>query len=515
MIKYVYNVNIVTNAHKYRTYIKKYSKYIVYYAKQLKSLTTLYWEASGMKSKFTKFFSDLNPLTLLFVLVILVSLLTYAIPAGKYDTVKDEATGKTVVVQGTYHQIESNPATPITVLMSFDAGLKRASSIISFLLLIGGALGVITSTGAIESSLGLLVKKFKTEKSRGFIIACVMFFFMFCSSSFGMGQEMMAFAPFVIVLMLSLGYDTVTAIASMILGYAIGYGSGFLNPFNLAVAQGIAGLPYPSGMGYRIALSLVLYAVALIYTLKYAKKVFKDPSLSLSPDVPGEFKNSGLSKEIVITSAHKRVWAIFFLGLSFIIYGAIAKGFYLPEISTIFLTMGLLAGIANGYSLNTTFKAFSKGAKDMAIPCLIIGFAMAITHILDSASILDSIVYYLSLPLTKLPPIISAGGMVLVQALINFFVNSGSTQAAITMPIMSPLAQILGVNQQVAVLAFQLGDGLSNMIWVTCGTLMIGLGISNINYLQWVKFITKIFAILLGIGVLAVMFAQFINWGPF
>lgn len=468
-----------------------------------------------MKSKFVKFFSDLNPLTLLFVLVILVSILTYIIPAGKYDTVKDEATGKTVVVQGTYHQIESNPATPVSVMMSFDAGLKRASTIISFLLLIGGSLGVITATGAIESALGVLVKRFKTEKSRGFIIACIMFFFMFCSSSFGMGQEMMAFAPFVIVLMISLGYDTITAIGSMILGYAIGYGAGFLNPFNLAVAQGIAGLPYPSGMLYRIILSLILYAIALTYMLYYAKKVHQDPTSSLSPNVPEEFRNSAGTSELIMTPGHKRVWVVFFLGLAFIIYGSIAKGFYLSEISTIFLTMGLIAGFANGFGLNGIFKAFSKGAKDMAVPCLIIGFAMAITHILDSAAILDSIVYYLSIPLTKLPPIISAGGMVLVQTMINFFVNSGSTQAAITMPIMSPLAQILGVNQQVAVLAFQLGDGLSNMLWVTCGTLMIGLGISNINYLQWLKFIGKIFAILMTTAVLAVMFAQFINWGPF
>ena len=151
----------------------------------------------------------------------------------------------------------------------------------------------------------------------------------------------------------------------------------------------------------------------------------------------------------------------------------------------------------------------------MAIPCLIIGFAMAITYILNSASILDSIVYYLSLPLTHLPTVVSAGGMVVVQTLINFFVNSGSTQAAVTMPIMSPLAQILGVNQQVAVLAFQLGDGLSNMLWVTCGTLMIGLGIARINYVQWVKFILKIFLVMEVIAIGAVMLAQLLNWGPF
>ena len=466
------------------------------------------------ESKFTKFFSNLNPLTLLFALVLVVSLLTYIIPAGEFERVVDEASGKTVVVPGTYHTIESHPATPITILMSFDAGLKNASSIIAFLLLIGGALGVISSTGAIESALGCLVKRFQSDRSRSFIIAGVMFFFMFCSSSFGMGQEMMAFAPFITVLMVSLGFDTVTAISSMILGYAIGYGSGFLNPFNLAVAQEIAGLPYPSGMAYRIILSLILYAVALSFELRYAKRVHHDPSSSLSPVVPEEL-SSDTSQNIAMTAGHIRVWVVFFAGLVFLIWGAVAKGFYLSEISTIFLVIGLLAGLVNGYSLNRIFTAFSKGAKDMAVPCLIIGFAMAITYILNSASILDSIVYYLSLPLSNLPPIVSAGGMVVVQSLINFFVNSGSTQAAITMPIMSPLAQILGVNQQVAVLAFQLGDGLSNMLWVTCGTLMIGLGITNINYLQWLKFVGKIFLTLEVIAVAAVMFAQFINWGPF
>lgn len=465
------------------------------------------------EGKFTAFFADLNPLTLLFILVIVVAVLTYLIPAGEYDRVVNDA-GKTIVEAGTYHRIESNPATPVSIMLSFNAGIIRASNIIAFLLLIGGALGVITSTGAIESALSVFVNKFKTNKSRGYIIAGVMFFFLFCSSSFGMGQEMMAFAPFIIVLMVSIGFDTVTAIGSMILGYAIGYGAGFLNPFNLAVAQGITGLPYPSGILVRITLSLVLYAVALTYMIRYANKINKNPELSLSPHVPEEFRVEAPEMR-KMPAAHIRVWVVFFAGLAFLIWGTIIKGFYLAEAATIFLTIGLLAGLVNGYGLNKIFTEFSKGAKDMAVPCLIIGFAMAITEILDSAHILDSIVYYLALPLEKLPPVVSAGGMVLVQTMINFFVNSGSTQAAITMPILSPLAHILGVNQQVAVLAFQLGDGLSNMLWVTCGTLMIGLGISQINYLQWVKFILKIYLTLLSIGVVAVMLTQYFNWGPF
>lgn len=468
----------------------------------------------GEKKKISQIFTNLNPLTLLFILVIVVAILTHFIPAGQYERVVDPATGKTIVQPGTYHHVEGEAATPISVMLSFDAGIQKAAPIIAFLLLIGGALGVITSTGAIEAALGQLVKRFQSDKSRGFVIAGVMFFFLFCSATFGMGQEMMAFAPFIIILMVSLGFDTVTAIGTMILGYAIGYGAGFLNPFNLAVAQGIAGLPYPSGMGYRIGLSLILYVVAVSYMIHYAKKVHKNPGLSLSPEVPEEFVTD-TSSYTKMTGGHIRVWVIFFAGLAFLIWGTTTKGFYLTECSTIFLAIGLLAGLANGYGLNKIFSEFSKGAKDMAVPCLIIGFAMAITGILDSAQILDSIVYYLSLPLQSLPTVVSAGGMVIVQTLINFFVNSGSTQAAITMPIMSPLADVLGVNQQVAVLAFQLGDGLSNMLWVTCGTLMIGLGISKINYLSWVKFIIKIFLIMIAIAVLATMFAQVINLGPF
>lgn len=464
----------------------------------------------GIKGLFT----NLNPLTLMFALVIVVAILSHFIPAGEFERVLDPETGKNMVVADTYHRIESNAATFSTVMLSFDAGLQKAAPIISFLLLIGGALGVITSTGAIEAALSKMVTKFKSDKSRGVIIACVMFFFLFCSATFGMGQEMMAFAPFVIVLMVSLGFDTVTAIGTMILGYAIGYGTGFLNPFNLAVAQGIAGLPYPSGMGFRITLSLIMYVVALIYMIRYANRVHKDMSYSLSPEVPEEFR-SNASHNIEMTKKHVMVWVVFFAGLTFLIWGTITQGFYLSESATIFLGIGLLVGVVNGYGLNRIFKEFSKGAKDMAIPCLIIGFAMAITYILDSAHILDSIVYYLSLPLKGLPTVVSAGGMVIVQTLINFFVNSGSTQAAITMPIMSPLAEILGVNQQVAVTAFQIGDGLSNMLWVTSGTLMIGLGISNINYLSWVKFILKIFLMLLTIGIAAVVFAQMINLGPF
>ena len=175
------------------------------------------------ENKFTKFFNSLNPLTLLFALVLIVSLLTYIIPAGEYDRVVDEVSGRTLVVPGTYHTVEAHPATPITFFMSFDAGLNSASSIISFLLLIGGALGVISSTGAIESALGLMVKKFGSDRSRGVIIAGIMFFFMFCSSSFGMGQEMMAFAPFVTVLMVSLGFDTRDLWSALSFWYGISY----------------------------------------------------------------------------------------------------------------------------------------------------------------------------------------------------------------------------------------------------------------------------------------------------
>ncbi|MGF0095300.1 YfcC family protein [Peptoniphilus sp. SGI.035] len=468
------------------------------------------------KLSLSSIFSNVNPLTLLFVIVVIVSILTHFIPSGEYDRVLDEVTGKTVVVADTFKFVEADKASITTMLLSFDAGIQKAAPIISFLLLIGGSLGVITSTGAIESLLNVLVKKFNNEKKKKIIIAITMFFFLFCSSSFGMGQEMMAFAPFIIILMVSLGFDTITAIGTMILGYAIGYGSGFLNPFNLAVAQDIAGLPYPSGLEFRIILSLILYIVAVRYMINYANKVERDFSLSISPNIPEEFKSKNKFENInKMSTSHKLVWLIFVSGLAFLIYGATMKGFYLSECATIFLTIGLLSGIVNKYNLNKIFQEFSRGAKDMAVPCLIIGFAMSITTILDSAKILDSIVYYLSLPLKNLPPIISAGGMVIVQTLINFFVNSGSTQAAITMPIISPLAQVLGVNQQVAVLAFQLGDGLSNMLWVTCGTLMIGLGIGEINYINWFKFIIKIYLVLLTIGVAAAMFAQYINYGPF
>lgn len=468
-----------------------------------------------MKKQLVSFFGKAHPLVLLYFIVILVAILTYSIPAGQYDRVKDPVSGRMIVAAGTYHHIESTPATFSQFLLAVDKGLNKAAPIISFLLLIGGALGVIATTGSIEAALGKFVGKFKSGKSRVIILGGVMFFFLFCSSSFGMGQESMAFAPFVIMLMLSLGYDTMTGIGAIVLGYGIGYGVSVLNPFTIAIAQGIAGVPYPSGSLVRIIISLIMFVCALTYLNNYATNVKDDPTKSLSPDVPEEFRETKNLELVEMKAGHIRVWVVFFLSLAYLIYGAVAKGFYFSEISSIFLYMGILSGIVFGLKPNEIGRAFAQGARDMAVPCLIIGFALSINTLLDSANIIDSIIYYLSLPLRNLPPVISAGGMVLVQTLVNFFVNSGSTQAAITMPIMSPLASILGVNQQVAVLAFQLGDGLSNILWVTCGTLMIGLGIANINYFQWLKFIGKIYGILLAIGIISVMLAQYLNWGPF
>lgn len=468
-----------------------------------------------MKKKLVSFFGNAHPLVLLFFIILLVAISTYSIPAGQFSKVQDPISGRMVVVAGTYQQVESTPTTLPQFLLAIDKGLNRAAPIIAFLLLIGGALGVIASTGAIEAALGKFVGKFKSGKSRVIILGGVMFFFLFCSSTFGMGQESMAFAPFVIILMLSLGYDTVTAIAAIILGHGIGYGVSVLNPFTIAIAQGIAGLPYPSGSLVRVVISLVMFVCALIYLNNYSKAVKADPAKSLSPEVPEEFKELKNFELVEMKSGHVRVWIVFLLSLAYLIYGAIAKGFYFSEISSIFLFMGILSGIVFGLSPNEIGRAFANGAKEMAVPCLIIGFALSINTLLDSANVIESIVYYLSLPLQSLSPVISAGGMVLVQTVINFFVNSGSTQAVITMPIMSPVASILGVNQQVAVLAYQIGDGLSNILWVTSGTLMIGLGIANINYFKWIKFIGKIYLVLLSIGVASVMLAQYLNFGPF
>lgn len=458
---------------------------------------------------------DLNPLVLIFVLTLFATVLTYVLPAGEFERAVDQSTGRTAVVAGTYHTVEQSPVSLPEFAMSFNRGIINSAAIISFLLLIGGSFGILNSTGAVGALMTWLVTKFRSERSRQVLIVLLIAFFEICGGTFGMSLEAMVFVPFLISLAVRMGYDPLVGVALPVIGCNLGYGAAYLNPFSLGIAQGIAGLPFTSGISVRVALMIGYLIVSSALLLRYAEKVRKDPSQSLCEQGSYEHLAAEESQLLDFTNTHKAVLAVFIAGISYIVYGTIFLGFMMAECSTVFGVMGVLAGIIARKTPSMIASEFIDGAKSVVSACLLVGFANAINAIMSSGKIMDTIIYYLTLPLSDFSPLVCAPLMAVIQTLVNFFINSGSAQAVVMMPLMVPIADILEVNRQVAVLAYQIGDGLSNMLWITAPLMLISIGIAKVPYTRYLKFISKIFLANLALGMLTCTLAQALNWGPF
>ena len=441
--------------------------------------------------------------------------MTYIVPAGEYLRAVNEATGRKAVVADSFHFIEQSPVSIGSVLLSFQRGVTAAGTIVAFLLLIGGAFGVVNATGAVEAMMAKFIVKFKTEKSRYVLISGLLLFFGLCAGIFGMSMESLVFAPFLISLMVAMGYDALLGIAIPVVGCAIGYGAAFLNPFNIGIAQNIAELPLFSGLPVRVLFFTCAFLVSALYLVNYATKIRKNPELSCCNGDVYEGKRIVDPESIHFSGKQKLVLTIFVVAIGVLVYGAMFRNFFMNECATVFFVMGVVAGLAYGMSPSEVAENFVKGASALVLAALIVGAARGIVVVLEEGQIIDTLIYYASESLRGLPAVISAPLMVLTQTMINLLVNSGSGQAVVTMPIMIPVGDLLEINRQVTVLAFQVGDGFSNMFWFTSGTLMDGLGIAKVGYGSWIKFVWKLMVMLLLLGATFVSAAQMMNWGPF
>ena len=299
-------------------------------------------------------------------------------------------------------------------------------------------------------------------------------------------------------------------------GASVGFTAAIMNPFTVGVAQGIAELPTFSGMGFRIVLFIALYIVAVIYVYRYAGKVKKDPSIGFYGD-NNLSKNEATSIDLntKMEARHKWVLLVFLLNFIVLVFGVTKYGWFLTEIAGLFLFFSIIIGLVGGQSPNDIADHFVKGAGNLIGGALIIGFAQAILVLLNSAGLMDTILYYSSAAIDSLPSAFTTIGMFFLQMFLNFFIPSGSGQAALTMPIMAPLSDLVGITRQTAVLAFQLGDGISNMIFPTSGFFMAGLALAGIPWGRWIKWIFPFILIEITIAIVALMIAQWIHYGPF
>lgn len=453
-----------------------------------------------------KRFSFPHVYVLLFGITLLCAAASYWIPAGEFRREMNESIGREVVVPGTFHVVPRTPVNLFGAFIALQKGFVDAAAVVFFVFLAYASWFVVLKTGALHSLIGWMMRTFKGRDK--YIFAVFIFVFGAGASVFGMFEETYGFLPLFVGMAIAMGYDAVVGMATVAMGVGMGYTAAVMNPFTVILAQKYADLPLLSGMGFRMGVWLVMMSLCVWWILRYAKKVRKDPTQSVMYGVDvGDLRLD--HDELVgkpFTFRDKSICMVVLGTVVLLVWGVIKKGWYFDELCGLFVVMGVISGIIAGFTPNRLAETFVDGCRDIVFGALIVGISRSILVVLGEGHIVDSVVYYLSRPLSYLPVWAAAEGMLVVQNLINFFIPSGSGQAVVTMPIMAPLADLLHINRQVAVLAFQFGDGLSNIFWPTADISII-CAIAHVPLNRWYRFFTPFFLIAVGAQAVAIAVA--------
>ncbi len=456
----------------------------------------------------------IDPIIIIIAIVIAAALCTWILPGGSFERAVDPSSGAELVVPGTYTATEKNPVSFMGFLMSFTQGMQKAGSVIFFLLIVGGMMEIIKATGALHAGIGNLVKVLGNKQL--LMIPICIIAFSIISSTAACCEEYLAFLPLMYAACVACGFDSFVAVMLLMGSSAIGFAAGPANAFTTGIAHEIAGLPTFSGMGLRIALLVVLNIVTIAFLLRYAAKIKKDPTLSPMYEIDKANAQPIDASEVKpLTLRQALVLAVFLGGFVMIAVLVITKGYYMDEISALFIIMGILSGIIGGLGVNDMAKALVAGAKDMLYAGLMVGLCRAATNIMSDANVFDTLINAAGNLLQGMNTNIAACGMYIFQTAFDFLVPSGSGQASITMPFMAPLADLLDMTRQTATLAFHMGDGYTNVISPTSGTCMAALAVCNIPWSKWIKFIAPLWAIWAVVSCVFMVIAVQINYGPF
>lgn len=450
---------------------------------------------------------------LLIGIILLCSVLTYIIPAGQYQMMT-LADGREVVDPVSFQNVENTPVSLMGFLTSIPRGMVESASIIFFIFIVGGSFTVLQDTGAIEAGLGRLTKAL--SGSEIIIIPAVMIAFSLGGAIIGMAEETLPFIPIMVSLAVAMGFDSITGTAMVLCGAGCGFAGAFMNPFTIGVAQGIAGLPMFSGMTLRIVLYFCMVSLTIIFVILYARKVKREPQLSCMYDVDIAREDKlDLSNLHAFGGREKLILLVFAASIALLIFGVVKYGWYMNEIAALFLGMAMVVAAIGGLGFNGFANSLGKGMADVAAGALIVGFARGILVVMTDGNIIHPILNGAANFLGQLPAAVTAIGMYIFQCLLNFIVPSGSGQAAVSIPIMAPLADLVGITRQTACLAFQLGDGISNIFTPTSGYFMAGLALAKISWTKWAKWILPLIGMQYLLGAIFVVVAQMTNYGPF
>ncbi len=441
-----------------------------------------------------KKFAFPHPLTLLVLFILIGMMLSHLIPSGEYDRKTDEQTGREVVISGSYHEVPPSPVGFFDAIVAIPRGMIEASDIIFLVFLIGGAFTVVDQTKALKKGVSWLTTRFHGKES--IIIILVSIAFATGGALENMQEEIIALIPVLLILTNSLGFKPMVAV-SMSAGSAF-VASSFspINPFQVGIAQKLAQIPLLSGGGFRLVFLFIALSLWIFWTIRYAYKTRTDPVLNENEPTD----QSSDARSYVILGMVVLTFAV-------MVYGILKLEWDFNQLSAIFFIMGVVAGLVGKLGLTGTAQAYIKGFKEMAFAALLIGFARGIYVVLEDGRIIDTIVHGLFTPISELPVQLSALGMMVAHTLLHVPVPSQSGQAVLTMPLLVPLSDLIGLARQVTILAYQFGSGLTDLITPTNGALMAILAAAGIKYDEWFGFIIKKYLLLLALGAVAIVVA--------
>jgi len=432
-----------------------------------------------------------HPLTLLVACTLVAAAASYVVPPGEYERRDDPVTGRRVVVAGTYHSVPRHPVGPFAAMIAVPRGMADAAAVIFFVFLVGGAFAVVDRTGALRWGVDRLAQGLARRGALVIPISCIAF------AAGGvlehMQEEIIALVPVLLVLTRNLGMDAVTAVAMSLGAASVGAAFSPIDPFLVGIAQKVAGLPLLSGAAYRIAFLVPALAVWIWGTLRHAartRSVAREGAVA--PSAP-------------LGPRHGAVLGLVLVAFGAFVYGVLRLGWDFEQMAALFFAMGVAAGLVGGLGAGGTAAAFAEGFGSMAQAALLIGFARAIYVVLGDGRIVDTVVHGLFTPIGGLPRALSALGMMVAQTAVHFPVPSTSGQAVLTMPVLVPLSDLLGLSRQVTVLAFHYGAGLCEILTPTNGGMMAILAAAGVRYEEWLRFLGPLYLLLFGLGAVAVV----------
>lgn len=438
-----------------------------------------------------------HPLTLLTGCILAAAIGSYVLPAGEYERRDDPVTGRKVVVAGTYHHVQQRPVGPFGALVAIPRGMADAAPVIFLVFLVGGAFTVVDETGALRQAVGWLVERLQNREA--LVIPIVSVAFALGGALENMSEEIIALVPVLLLVTTRLGFDAVTAVAISLGAAAVGAAFSPINPFQVQIAQKLAGLPLLSGWVFRVCVLCIALAGWIWATWRHAMRTRGVADASSSSAVAPAAHIVDLRRAIVLL--------IVLVTVTVFVYGVMWLEWDFDQMSALFFAMGVLAGVAGGLGTGGTARSFVTGFTSMAYAAMLIGFARAIFVVLEQGRIIDTVVNTLVTPLQALPVTLSAVGMMLAQALVHGPVPSVSGQAVLTMPVLVPMSDLIGLSRQVVVLAYQYGAGLTDLVTPTNGALMAVTAAAGVKYEDWLAFAVPVYLGLLALGALAIIVA--------